>query len=335
MSERAADLIERWLDGLLDDAGVAELEAAVLESAAVRREFWDRVAFHGLVREAAKMRFDAGVVAAPVVPAGGLRRPWGRQLVGVLLSLVLVGGFGVATVVTSLAWTVPAARRAGVVVHEEGFEAPPPPASDYVPEVSGVWSGDETEVVGGERGIRPYAGAKMLRFVSSHPRGDEYRGKASEIWRIIDLAALGDGARAEGAMAEITAVFNGVPVADRTIPAGGVAIVATDRSPNAVEQPWLYEFGAVETSPMNVAIARSEEVLDEDVATWQRLSAVVGIPPGARYLILHCHVEGRPLTGDEAWNPSGQYLDDIQLTVYPQRRVSEDHSRGLAGGGSP
>lgn len=337
MRERTEQLIDAWLDGVLDDAGVAELEAMVLESAEVRREFWDRAAFHGLVREAAKMRFDGIVTVAPspvsALPKSGAG--WGQRAMAVMLPLVLVGGCGLATVVTSMAWTYSAPRRAGVVIHQEGFEAAPAPAEDYVPQEPGVWSGDETEVVGPERGIRPHSGGRMLRFVSSHPRVYDYPGKSSEIWRIVDLAAVGLGSRNEGTMAEITAVFNGVPVTDRTIPAGGVAIVATDRSPGAVDQPWLYEFGRVEFSPMNVTIARMEEVLDEDVSTWQRLSAVISIPPGAKYLILHCHVEGRPLAGDDLWQPSGQYIDDMQLTLYPQRVPSGRSEQDLHAGDLP
>lgn len=337
MSERTSQLIELWLDGVLDDAGVAELESAVLESAETRREFWDRAAFHGLVREAAKMRFDTGPAAsaAPVVPVGGSQRGSSQRLMGAMLSLVLIGGCGMGTIVSSMAWSYSTPRRFGVVVHHEGFESPPPPALDYVPHVPDVWSGDETEVVDAEGGIQPYSGQRMLRFVSNHPRGADYAGKSSEIWRIVDLTTLDPRAPRGGTMAEITAVFNDLPVAHRTTTACGLVIVATDTKPDSVDQPWLYELGKVEESPMNLAVARTEEVLDEDISSWQRLSAVVSIPPGARYLLLHCYVGGRRLPGDDAWSPSGQCIDDIELTLYPQRRLREAGGSDREPGGTP
>lgn len=58
-------LIEAWLDGTLDDAGFAELEAELLESAAARDDFWERAAFHGLMAEAARLAWGEDGKAPP------------------------------------------------------------------------------------------------------------------------------------------------------------------------------------------------------------------------------------------------------------------------------
>lgn len=335
MSERTSHLIEAWLDGLLDDAGVAELEAAVLGSAEVRRVFWDRVAFHGLIHEAAKMRFDGAAVAPAIeVRGSGGVSSWKPGWLGMLASGFLAAAFVAASVVASMAWTSSGPRRGGVVVHEEGFERPPAPAPDYLPQEFDVWSGDETCVVAAERGITPQSGRRMLRFVASQPSSGGYAGEASEIWRIIDLESLGLRRRPEGVVVELAAVFNGVPVTDRTIPAGGIVIIATDTKPGIADQPWLEKFGGMDVPPMNVAVARMEEVLDEDPATWQRLTAIVNVPSRARYLVLHCHVEGRPLTGEASWRPSGQYIDDISVTVFDRHPAAVSAS-GRGQGDAP
>ena len=58
-------LIEAWLDGTLDDARFAELEAELLESAAARDDFWERAAFHGLMAEAARLAWGEDGKAPP------------------------------------------------------------------------------------------------------------------------------------------------------------------------------------------------------------------------------------------------------------------------------
>ena len=58
-------LIESWLNGTLDDAQFAELEAELLESAAARDAFWDRAAFHGVLSEAARLAWGGETEEEP------------------------------------------------------------------------------------------------------------------------------------------------------------------------------------------------------------------------------------------------------------------------------
>ena len=109
-------LIEAWLNGTLDDAQFAELEAELLESAAARDAFWDRAAFHGVLSEAARLAWGAETEEQPTSgPATmrqlrlqtGLRGGLQRWLRGWLPSR-LSGGwaaalFGVAVITAAVA----------------------------------------------------------------------------------------------------------------------------------------------------------------------------------------------------------------------------------------
>ncbi len=68
-------LIEAWLNGTLDDAQFAELEAELLESAAARDAFWDRAAFHGVLSEAARLAWGAESEEQPTSGPANMRQP--------------------------------------------------------------------------------------------------------------------------------------------------------------------------------------------------------------------------------------------------------------------
>lgn len=341
LNDRHGDLIEAWLNETLDDAGLAELEGLLLESAEARQDFWQRAAIHGLLREAAKMAYaarvpdDAGghpagshgsgrgaghanpasMRGAP--PAGKSRFRLGR---GLLLGAVavLVGGCGLGSVATSiaLAYSGLLARViTPLLVHEEGFEYPPAPAHDYLPTELNVWGGDETKVVGAEGQIVPRSGHSMLRFVSSHPQGMHYEGKASEVWRVLDLDQLRQLGAANDLQVEITAFFNGV--VPPGVPRAGclVGAIATDVQPAELGERWRTLFDAAEVTATRIAIGQRSSVIDGDPATWQRLSASVTVPAEARYLVLYCLASTRP--AEQAHADAAEYIDDITVTVSP------------------
>jgi hypothetical protein len=331
-NDRQAALIEAWLDATLDDAGLAELETLLLESAEARQDFWERAAIHGLVREAAKMAFAPPVPEDPAAtPAGNsppsrapavatvrTSPPWLRRGLWLGAAAVLVGGCGIGSAATSMAIAYSGLLTRTVapqIVHDEGFEHPPAPAPHYLPTEFDVWGGDETEVVSADRGVVPRSGRKMLRFVSSHPSGMAYEGNASEIWRVLDLDEL---RRLEGAhelRVEIAAFFNGV-VPPGVARAGClVGAIATDVQPAVLGERWRTLFDAAAVASTRIAIGQRSSVIDDDPATWQRLSASVTVPAEARYLVLYCLASTRP--ADQAHAGAAEYIDDITVTVSP------------------
>jgi hypothetical protein len=326
--ERTTLLIERWMDDDLDAAGRAELEGILLESADARREFWERAAFHGQILQAAKVAFGTlPALDAPtrtvVVPSSALaqaRRPlgWLRRGMAAGTAAILIGGCGIGSVVTSIAWsysTTPARSGAAIRAHHESFETPPAPQPNYVPRQTDVWSGDETEVVTTERGVIPHSGTHMLRFVSSHPRDESYEGRASELWRVVDVERFRPADGGEVRM-ELSACFNAVATdADERLGCG-LNVVATDAAPGSLGEQWLERFWSEHARPGTVAVSKAATALDDDPTTWQRLSVTVTVPSGARYIVLHCVADGMK-NGAPAWLDAGQYIDDISLVATP------------------
>jgi hypothetical protein len=325
-------LMEAWLDGAIRDAELVELEAALLESAELRREFWRRASLHGLIREAVKI-----VGASPQIADGhGIRparRSWLRARVAAGAAFVLLGGLGIGTVVTSMAFAYAGLRvwdPRALVIHEEGFERPPSPRQDFIPQQTDVWSGDETEVVGVERNVFPRTGGRMLRFVSGHPQGAVYEGKGAEIWRIIDVETVRVAAGSRGVRIDFSGYFNGVVE-------GGdpgseplrfwVTAVATDAPPADLAELWNDRFLYDEISPTSLSAAQSRDAIDDDPATWDRIATSLAVPPRARFVVLHCAAALPPAEVEPGRGPR-YYVDDLSVVVTPVATVEDGRTAG-------
>jgi hypothetical protein len=336
--ERTTLLIERWMDDDLDAAERGELEGILLESADARREFWERAAFHGQVLQAAKVAFGTlpeleapwrGAIAPPAQARSPRPLGWLRHGMALGTAAILIGGCGLGSIVTSLAWsysTPPTRREVTIRAHDEGFEASPAPQPNYVPRQTDIWSGDETEVVGAERGVVPHSGRRMLRFVSPHPRDESYEGRASELWRVVDIERFRPAGGGEVRM-ELSACFNAVSAGAGERLGCGLTIVATDAAPGSLGEQWLERFWNENARPSAVTVAKTATSLDDDPTTWQRLSATVTVPPGARYVVLHCVADGMK-DGEPVWLDAGQYIDDIGLVATPVVPVGGSVSSG-------
>jgi hypothetical protein len=348
LHDRVAVLIDRWLDNAITSAEIVEMESALLESSEARRDFWHRAGLHGLLHEAARVKFATvpDEAAGPKISDDAVRTPvmlrrwttervrgWLRADVAAACCLLVAMGGGIGSFVTSRA-AASAGRNATdgvgpIVVVAESFESPPAPAESYLPTALDCWGGDETRVVGPETwsssGMLPHSGRSMLRFVSGHPRGVDYPGVASEIWRFVDLDELRALAGSKDIRVELSAWFNSVAPGEGRRPLCGLRAVATHLGPGEVKDTmWvnsglLEDIDAVSNGAPPMAASKTEDRFDTDLASWQQLTVVLSLPPGSpRYLLVHCYALDR----SEAANASadrlpGQYVDDISLTVEP------------------
>jgi len=331
MTARHELLFDAWFDGTITDDEFAELEAGLLESRDMRRRFWGRASVHGTLREAARIRFaelpvaeDRNALVAEVSPGPDLSPHGfsGSTLVSAARWLVPAATWLVAVLVTSTAvafthlWVT--AYPALLTVHREGFETPPHPGREFQPEQFDVWGGDETEVVASEDGVAPHGGSRMLRFESNHPQNDPGAGAIGEIWRFINLDILRTASGGQLGQVRLSAFFNAARSGLTVKPYGGVSLIATDTPPRAFRHDWRQLFVSAESRPAFVATAESRQVLDGDRTSWQRVTASITPPTGARYLVLHCFTERWQADGERLfWEPMGFYVDDIRLDILP------------------
>lgn len=310
-------LIHGYLDDILTDIERAEFSELVRESEAMRTRFWELAEVHGLARDAARLAWADTDATTPAITTSVQRqdsrslrfatwRPVGLLAAGVLLGVLMSG----------LAWAiVRPAPEPEVELLAEGFESvatAPLPAG--VPQQTGVWSGDFTEIAPAQADVQP-AGQRMLRFLRA-----DYEGKPNpggyigEIYRLIDVrkqrGALSDG----DAIAQVSAHFNAGATPEDEAYQTSLSLYALDAA--TVEDGTL----AGGTTLLDRALAitqRSRQELDRDPATWQRLSTELRLPANTDFLLLRIAVahsgSTRRAGGHEKF--AAHYADDIRLLL--------------------
>ena len=196
---------------------------------------------------------------------------------------------------------------------QDSFESGLAPEVTGLPREIGKWSGDFTEIVGEQQGVKPASGKKMLRFLRA-----DYEGKVkpegsymSDVYRLVDVRAyrreFGDG----GAVAQLSAVFDAI-----AFPAGesfdcSVSLHALDA-----------ETALALRGKQNANIARESLAmtcsnrarLDRDPKTWQPVSAELRLPANTDFLLLHLAV-AHSTSSQRRVTFDGHYLDDVRLTL--------------------
>jgi hypothetical protein len=283
----------RWLDindalGLsapaASEASAADLSLAVM--ARVHRE------------DAAAGRF-----------AGPFRRPLAAAAVGIVVGTLCTSAvLGFAS--------RPAGRSTTLV--RESFEAAPPPATTGVPAGPGLWSGDYSEVVGGQQGVKPASGTAMLRFLrSDHDGSTGPRPRRSgDIMRVVDVSRLSQSIDRGAVMVTLSAVFDaaGFPVDERYD--GMVTIYALDADLDLDD--------ATEDVVQQEALALSSgdvKSLDRDPGTWQPASGTLLLPPGTARVLLKVSLRRMPVgrkgldSLPEKVSFAGHFVDDVQASL--------------------
>jgi hypothetical protein len=196
---------------------------------------------------------------------------------------------------------------------QESFESGPAPLVIGVPIEAGTWSGDYTEVVGEQQGVKPETGKKMLRLLRA-----DFQGKVkpegsyiADVYQLIDLRPYQREFADGGAVVQLSAAFNAFAFPAEEAFGCSVAVHALDAgtaADGAMRNDWsIYS--------ESLAMARNSRTkLDRKPATWQRLNAELRLPPNTEFLLIrisvdHSNPSQRRVTFD------GHYLDDVRLTL--------------------
>jgi hypothetical protein len=237
-----------------------------------------------------------------------------------------VTGLVVGMLCTSvvLAYAAPSLGKV-VTLLRDGFEKGPAPTVTGPPREIGKWSGDFTEIVGGQQDVLPSSGTKMLRFLRADYEGKRNPGRSflSDVYRLVDIRSyrkqFGDG----GAVAQLSGEFNALSFAQSEKYDCCVSIYALDaktaeelqeRENSNKERVWLVDPDVVAMTK-SIALARNRRAdMDRDPKTWQPVSAELRVPMNTDFLLLHFSV-GYAEPSQHRINFSGHYLDNIQLTL--------------------
>lgn len=316
MTQDQLDLLHRYLDRTIGEEDFDRLQTLLRESAEARGMLRDLSTVNAKLEQLAAANPEMPGVS-PSAPRGVARAGWlqWRPLAAAAAGLVL-GLFSASMV---FAYVSPFAEKAAVLL-QESFESGPPPRVTGVPTEPGGWSGDYSEVVGEQQGVKPASGRRMLRFV----RGD-YEGRAipqshsSDVFRLVDVRRYRQEFADGRALVQLTALFNAAPFSEEETYYCTLTIFALDaglvgealRADNVL-------------SSESLAYSRSSKVvLDHDPATWQPVSNELRLPPNTEYLMIRMGMSNdtKPASRRKA-DFAGHYADKVQLVLAHRREIA-------------
>ncbi|MSU28258.1 MAG: hypothetical protein EXS27_10150 [Pedosphaera sp.] len=306
-------LIAAYLDGALSDTERAALNTWLKADAANLRRFTEAVMFeqeirtasHATAEQRAAADFDPAIVQLNPRSRWLQWRPLAAAAAGLVLGLFCA----------SVAWAYVAPSLGKVItLLQESFESGPAPSVTGVPIEPGRWSGDYSEIVSEQEGVKPESGKKMLRFL----RGD-YEGRSipsshsSDVFRLVDVRPYRREFADGGAVVQLTAVFNAVPFSEDENFSATLTLFALDAS--LVGNEMVKAENVLSTE--SLAFSRSSKVvMDRDPATWQKVSNELRLPPGTEFLMLRIGMSNDTKSKDKRRDSfAGHFADKVQLVI--------------------
>ena len=292
------------LDAMLRLEAEPTAEAFVESVAARTQPPADAASFVDRVKAALSSRPEAEPAARPRRSVWLQWRPLTTAAAGLVIGL-----FSASMV---MAYVAPSLGKI-ITVLQDGFESGPAPRVTGIPTEPGIWSGDYTEVVGEQQGVKPESGRKMLRFLRA-----DYDGKPNsqgsyvgDIYRLIDLRPYRREFADGGAVVQVSAGFNAIAFPENEQYRVSVAMYALTAemasTPGALGGPSLD----------NDALAMARKCLarlDRDPSTWQKVEGELRVPRDTEFLLIHLAVT-HAARGQKRETFDGHYLDGVQVTL--------------------
>ncbi|WP_395740465.1 hypothetical protein [Prosthecobacter sp.] len=301
--ERLDHLIDEHLNGTMSDEARAELEERLLHSATDRARFWELAESHALLHEG----LQGQRVEETVKPRAKVRSVWLQwRPIAAAAAGIALGMFG-----TSMVFAYVAPRMAKrVVLMREGFEAEVVRTVPGLPTETGMWSGDDAEVVDAAGDLKAKTGRKMLRFGSATHAGENAAKSAwCDVYRLVDLRGV--AAADEMASLRLVANFVSTEVAKDEEYVCFVELCAVEEGVMPVvppdNLPWYRENSA--------AMATRKLPLKGD-EQWKAINVMMPMPPQAKYALVHVAVmRAKPARSAEPVKFGSHYVDDVKLEL--------------------
>ncbi len=300
------ELIQRHM------AGITTAEDAALLQDSLKRE--DAVAGLYLRYMNLDVALEAHAISAAEVTRTLLAKPATRQRWFQWRPLAAAAGlvFGLFSASVVVALALPLAGKAMTLLRES-FETASPPLIRGVPIEPGQWSGDSSEIVGEQQGVRPASGGQMLRFLRADFEGKQSPDSShlADMHQLIDLRPYRQEIANGSAVVEVSASFNAIPFSVDEKYGCAVSIFALD------EEMATNGSTRIGSTLMTDALAmtRSDRgrVIDRDPTTWQRVTSDLRLPPDTDFVMIRLHINcGRRSPGVTF---AGHYADDVQVSL--------------------
>jgi hypothetical protein len=318
--DRIADLdplIDRFLDGEVDQADVDALETLLAGDPSARHRFRRVAGLDAALREWAAA---AAAVAAwadgepPAVGSHPARRPSLRSIAGVLAIGLLVG---IVSSTVVFAATVPWRLRTASLPlsgFDWGWDAPPSQAG--IPDRFDAWGGDFCRLVNTEQGVTPPGGGPMVRMLRSDnatsPGGEV--SNSAELWRFIDLRPLRQRLGSGPLRVTFSAAFNMAAIDDADRYRFTVGLHAF---PNGNPTEFSALWKQYKADDAAVSSARGRQIADKNPGTWQTVDVQMVVPADATVLLAHTVIGSMHVPHDEAQPVEfpGHYIASAALCV--------------------
>lgn len=205
----------------------------------------------------------------------------------------------------------------------ESFETGPAPSMTGVPQQLNQWSGDFSELVGEQQGIKPAHGTKMIRMLRA-----DFEGKSvtklntyGDLMKIVDVRPFTRETNGGEVVFSASALFNAASFPEAERYDGVVTLYAVD------------EIGSTENNLLKNSLAHTCNglglSLDRNPTTWESATARLQLPAGTHFVILKVSVRRMPKNKEPLStlpNPitfSGHFVDDVRASIHVRKVVSD------------
>ena len=197
----------------------------------------------------------------------------------------------------------------------ESFESGPAPLVTGVPQQLNQWSGDFSELVGEQQGVKPAQGTKMARVLRSDFEGkvSSKRNFQGDLMRVVDVRPFSRQINGGEVVMSASALFNAAPFPETERYDGVVTIYALDA------------LGSTEKTLLEDSLAHSYGLrpsLDRDPGTWEQATSRLQLPAGTEFVILKVSVRRWPKDKEsQSALPSpvtfaGHFVDDVRASIH-------------------
>ena len=197
----------------------------------------------------------------------------------------------------------------------ESFESGPAPLVTGVPQQLNQWSGDLSEVVGEQQGVKPAQGTKMARVLRSDFEGkiSSKRNFQGDLMRVVDVRPFSREINGGEVVISASALFNASPFPEAERYDGVVTLYA------------LGELGSTEKTLLEDSLAHSYGLrpsIDRDPGSWEQATSRLQLPAGTEFVILKVSFRRWPKDKESQSSlPSpvtfaGHFVDNVRASIH-------------------